>query len=128
MTRLMLLTAVAALAGCGFVDVGVERDEARFKDGEDLMCAFNPPRESPPWTQGLGPTSRESADLLQRVCPDLKRGDIPMALLQPEETVIIILKDCRVTRIIKEEGVLVDLAPETCRSSGDVTSMEAHAR
>ena len=127
MKRIVLLTAVLALAGCGIVDVGVEHGEAVFKNGENLMCAYDPPRSSSPWTQGFGPTSRESSDLLRRVCPDLKREDIPMALLRPEETVIIVLKDCRVTRIIKEQGVLVDLAPDTCRSSGDAASTEAHA-
>lgn len=127
MTRLMLLTAVLALGGCGLVDVGVEHGEAVFKNGEDLMCAYDPPKSSSPWTQGFGPTSRESNDLLRRVCPDLKREDIPMALLRPEETVIIALKDFRVTRIIKEQGVLVDLAPDTCRSSGDAPSSETHA-
>ena len=111
--RAAVLVGGGALAGCGAVDLGVQRIDGahvgpaavplagRFTRGETLVCAYDPPEPSPLFLSPLGPGARDADRKLQEVCPGLRREDIPRALLGTEQTVLFGLRGCRVTAIYK---------------------------
>ena len=127
---LVLISPLLLIVGCfaaGEVvrDRGVTKIEiqpvlgaslaARFPDA-DLVCEFTPGIKSPPDSSMIftDDSARDAIRVVKQPCPNLRKADMPFRFLQPNESVFLTLKACRVTGIykIKAGGAPLDGMPE----------------